>query len=359
MHLIKESFHDWNNRDKAIVYINGEVYEDATHAICLQRYYTDHEKNYKVYLGNRPDFEVFNDLSEMNGGQDVILAHRVDKADSIYFIYGLRNGKQMSNNEIKADLKKIYPDKKIYDDMEHDSDDNHEYDEDEQILKGIDRMNEFTTGDLGGAIKLFNYKINNDGQYTNGYATIDIFGEKYFSIRTVPIITIKGKQTNGKDAFSIDDAYSVLGQVEDMCETMINYLNQAGFIMYTDDIDINVNENYVVFLKTIESTKETIEIDVDTKMHLNLDLISRDSQVPFNDAGYETGKILDINDLPIIDNICKKVINFDEGYSDDSDYYDELDFDFVLDDLELEDDLAAFTEISESQIDALFTTVNA
>ena len=44
-------------------------------------------------------------------------------------------------------------------------------------------MNEFTTGDLGGAIKLFDYKITNDGQYTNGYATIDIFGEKYFSVK--------------------------------------------------------------------------------------------------------------------------------------------------------------------------------
>ena len=70
--LLKKAVHDWNNRDMAIVYVDGEVYEDATHAICLQRYYTDHGKDYKVYLGNRPQFETFKDLSEDNGGQDVI-----------------------------------------------------------------------------------------------------------------------------------------------------------------------------------------------------------------------------------------------------------------------------------------------
>ena len=35
--LFKKAAHDWNNRDMAIVYVDGEVYEDATHAICLQR----------------------------------------------------------------------------------------------------------------------------------------------------------------------------------------------------------------------------------------------------------------------------------------------------------------------------------
>ena len=31
--LIKKSKHDWDNRDLAIVYVNGEVYEDAIHGM--------------------------------------------------------------------------------------------------------------------------------------------------------------------------------------------------------------------------------------------------------------------------------------------------------------------------------------
>ena len=51
--LLKKAVHDWNNRDMAIIYVDGVVYEDANHAIYLQRYYTDHGEDYKVYLGSR------------------------------------------------------------------------------------------------------------------------------------------------------------------------------------------------------------------------------------------------------------------------------------------------------------------
>ena len=39
---MKQAAHDWNNRDMAIVYVDGEVYEDAIHGICLQRYLEEH-----------------------------------------------------------------------------------------------------------------------------------------------------------------------------------------------------------------------------------------------------------------------------------------------------------------------------
>ena len=329
--LFKKAAHDWNNRDMAIIYVDGEVYEDATHAICLQRYYTDHGEDYKVYLGSRPQFEVFKDLSKDNNGQDVILAHRVDKADAIYFIYGLNDGRQLSDSEIKSDLEKIYPDRKIYSDMEHDDSDNHGYDEREQINKGVDRMNKFKTGELGEAIELFNYTMTDNGFYTNGYAFIDIIGDKNFAVRTVPITTIKGKKTDGYDAFSVDDAYTVLGRVEEMCGILIDDLAEAGFTMINNDV--NIATDYIVFERKIESTGEIIKIDVDTKMYLDLDEISRDSQVPFNDANYKTGQVIDINDLPKIVEICNKVINFDNV--DNMDFDEELedfDFDFDFDD---------------------------
>ena len=334
--LFKKAAHDWNNRDMAIVYVDGEVYEDATHAICLQRYFTDHGEDFKVYLGSRPQFEIFKDLSKDNNGQDVILAHRVDNVDSIYFIYGLNDGRQLSDSEIKSDLEKIYPDRKIYSDMEHIEGDNHGYDEREQINKGVDRMNKFKSGELGEAIELFNYTMTDNGFYTNGYAFIDIIGDKNFAVRTVPITTIKGKKTDGYDAFSVDDAYTVLGRVEEMCGILIDDLAEAGFTMINNDV--NIAADYIVFERKIESTGEIIKIDVDTKMYLDLDEISRDSQVPFNDANYKTGQVIDINDLPKIVEICNKVINFDNVDSMDFDEeLEDFDFDFNFDD----DDLAS------------------
>ena len=329
--LLKKATHDWNNRDMAIVYVNGEVYEDATHAICLQRYFQDNDMNdYKVYLGSRPQFEFFKDLSEDNNGQDVILAHRVDKAGAIYFIYGLNDGRQLSDSEIKSDLEKIYPDYEIINDLAHDGN-NHGYDEREQINKGVDRMNKFRTGELGEAIELFNYTMTDNGFYTNGYAFIDIIGDKNFTVRTVPITTIKGKKTDGYDAFSVDDAYTVLGRVEEMCGILIDDLAEAGFTMINNDV--NIAADYIVFERKIESTGEIIKIDVDTKMYLDLDEISRDSQVPFNDANYKTGQVIDINDLPKIVEICNKVINFDNVDSMDFDEeLEDFDFDFDFDD---------------------------
>ena len=330
--LFKKAVHDWNNRDMAIVYVDGEVYEDATHAICLQRYFQDNDMaDYKVYLGSRPQFEVFKDLSKDNNGQDVILAHRVDRADAIYFIYGLNDGRQLSDSEIKSDLEKIYPDRKIYSDMEHDESDNHGYNEQEQISKGVDRMNKFKSGELGEAIELFNYTMTDNGFYTNGYAFIDIIGDKNFAVRTVPITTIKGKKTDGYDAFSVDDAYTVLGRVEEMCGILIDDLAEAGFTMINNDV--NIAADYIIFEREIESTREIIKIDVDTKMYLDLDEISRDSQVPFNDANYKTGQVIDINDLPKIVEICNKVINFDNVDSMDFDEeLEDFDFDFDFDD---------------------------
>ena len=329
--LFKKAAHDWNNRDMAIVYVDGEVYEDATHAICLQRYFQDNDMNdYKVYLGSRPQFEFFKDLSEDNNGQDVILAHRVDKAGAIYFIYGLNDGRQLSDSEIKSDLEKIYPDYEIINDLAHDGN-NHGYDEREQINKGVDRMNKFRTGELGEAIELFNYTMTDNGFYTNGYAFIDIIGDKNFAVRTVPITTIKGKKTDGYDAFNVDDAYTVLGRVEEMCGILIDDLAEAGFTMINNDV--NIAADYIVFERKIESTGEIIKIDVDTKMYLDLDEISRDSQVPFNDANYKTGQVIDINDLPKIVEICNKVINFDNVDSMDFDEeLEDFDFDFDFDD---------------------------
>ena len=120
-----------------------------------------------------------------------------------------------------------------------------------------------------------------------------------------------------------------------MCGILIDDLAEAGFTMINNDV--NIAADYIVFERKIESTGEIIKIDVDTKMYLDLDEISRDSQVPFNDANYKTGQVIDINDLPKIVEICNKVINFDNV--DSMDFNEELeDFDF---DFDFDDDLAS------------------
>ena len=131
--------------------------------------------------------------------------------------------------------------------------------------------------------------------------------------------------------FSVDDAYSVLGKVEEMCETLIDYLAKADFTMVSNDV--NIAADYIIFEREIKSTGEIIKIDVDTKMYLDLDEISRDSQVPFNDANYKTGQVIDINDLPKIAEICNKVINFENADSMEFDEeLEDFDFDFDFDD---------------------------
>ena len=71
--LFKIAEHDWNNRDLAIVYIDGEVYEDVTHAMCLQRYIKDNDIEEELESFQfRQDFEQLSEISGMNDSQDEI-----------------------------------------------------------------------------------------------------------------------------------------------------------------------------------------------------------------------------------------------------------------------------------------------
>ena len=157
--LLKKAAHDFNNRDMAIVYIDGEVYEDATHAICLQKYLNDTGQDNIKNFKDRPEVEIFSEISKEHGGQDVILAHRVDNAGSIYYIYGLDNGKEMGDNKIIYLLGDAYPDYEIINDLEHDEEeDNHGYDEEMQVEKGRERIDEFELGDLGESLERIGYE---------------------------------------------------------------------------------------------------------------------------------------------------------------------------------------------------------
>ena len=223
--LIKKAIHDMNNRDMAIVYINGEVYEDATHAMCLQEYIEDNNIEEELEsLQFRPDFEQFSEISKMNGGQDVILAHRVDNVDSVYFIYGVNDGKKMSDNEIIDILDKVYPDYKIINDFEHDNDDNHGYNEKEQVEKGKQRIEDYKNGNFIKYLTDAGYKKANDEMYYNGYCLMKIDNDD-------KTFTFKGMLQTDFDGF-VFDFYSVNDVISDMkkrFESIYNQLKQYGF----------------------------------------------------------------------------------------------------------------------------------
>ena len=231
--LIKVSEHDWDNRDLAIVYIGGKVYEDATHAMCLKRYMEDN--NIENYLGNqyRPDIRNFSEVSSLNDGQDVILAHRVDKVNSIYFIYGLRNGEQMSDDEIINDLKNVYPDFEIINDLDHDSDDKHGYDRNEQVSKSVKRMIDYSISNYKEVIEKNGLKINYDSNMIYNEYICFILNPDEDLIETNCIVNDvyeKGKR------FNIENIEEIINNVKSSCENVYNLLTKHNFVFSEEDL---------------------------------------------------------------------------------------------------------------------------
>lgn len=296
--LIKRSEHDWNNRDTAIVYINGEVYEDVTHAICLQEYIEDNDIEEELEsLQFRPDFQQFSEISEMNGGQDVILAHRVDKTDSIYFIYGLNDGKKMSNNEIVNILEKVYPGYKIINDLEHDNDDNHGYDEEEQVEKGKKRIEDYQNGNFIKYLNDAGYKKANDEMYYNNYCLIMIDNDD-------KTFTFKGMLQTDFDDF-IFEFYSVNDVVSNLrkrFESIYNQLEKCGF---------ELNESNLIDNETFSYSKMIGNGEIELlggEQQLMITFYGFDETILQNleKSGVEDDSYIDIQQLSTILEICDK-----------------------------------------------------
>lgn len=296
--LVKRAEHDMNNRDLAIVYVDGQIYEDATHALCLQEYVknNDIEEELKS-LQFRPDFEQFSEISEMNGGQDVILAHRVDNVDSIYFIYGLNDGEKMSDNEIVNILGKVYPGYKIIDDLEHDVNDNHGYDEEEQVEKGKKRIEDYQNGNFIKYLNDAGYKKANNEMYYNNYCLIKIDNdEKTF--------TFKGMLQTDFDDF-VFDFYSVNDVVSDVkkrFESIYNQLEKYGFELNESNLIDNETFSYSKMIGSGE-----IEL-LGGEQQLMITFYGFDNTILQNleKSGIEDDSYIDVQQLPTILEICEK-----------------------------------------------------
>ena len=223
--LIKKAVHDWNNRDFAILYVEEEVYEDASHAICLKRYMEDNEIDNNLGAQYRPEIEMFSEISKMHGGQDVILAHRVDNVDTIYYIYGLCEGKEISDNKIQYLLGEVYPEYKIVNDLEHDDNDNHGYDEESQADKSMRRTNEYIMNQHKNIIDKYDLAMDYDMNCAyNGYLGIYFYAES----NTFCISSLI-KKYNEDDAYELNDLDDIVEDVASDSKKAYETIEKLGY----------------------------------------------------------------------------------------------------------------------------------
>ena len=290
--LMKQAIHDWNNRDLAIVYIDGIVYEDATHAICLKKYLEENQIENDFGAQYRPDIEVFNEVSKLNDGQDVILAHRVDNTNEIYFIYGLKNGNNMSESEIKADLSEVYPDYEIINDLEHDDSDNHGYDEDEQVMKGYQRITDYSLGEVGESMKNKGFKLNYQYNiFYNEYCQFEFDIKKDRCCVYGVVNEVYDKYTK----FKLGEMEEVADEVLPSCKEAYDVIQSCGLVFEENELI-----NYIIFAysKQVGNGKVTLKAAGSNEFEFEFDGFSDTETNDFVELGVEEFEKFGIDELP-------------------------------------------------------------
>lgn len=273
--LIRKAAHDTHNRDAAILYINGQFYEDVTHAAAFQQYLKDNGiKNLKS-VKMRPDFEYFEEYSKENG-IDIVLGHLVAKEDAVFLIYGFEDGIPVQFDSISNNLKSKFEDRynlPVEDEMSHDEGDYNPYANDlTDIKKKTDkRVHELEVEQRSDFYKqlesLGYYYKEKDGYYTNEYINLRIDDDGY---TVVDINYIGGAQemTNVEDLF--EDLQTEL-EMEDIeyfqsLNAIFESLNALTFKITIGNVVLQCATNRNGYNYTLKS--ET-NLDVDTS---NIDI---------------------------------------------------------------------------------------
>lgn len=273
--LIRKAGHDIHNRDTAILYIDGQFYEDVTHAAAFQQYLKDNgEKNLKS-VKMRPDFEYFEEYSKENN-VDIVLGHLVKKEDAIFLIYGFEDGIPVQFDSISNDLKSKFEDRynlPVEDEMNHEEDNYNPYTNDlTDIQKKTDkRVHELEVeqrSDFYNQLESLGYHYKEqDGYYTNECINLRIDDDGYTA---VDINYIGGEQleTNVEDLF--EDLQTEL-EMEDIeyfqsLNAMFESLNALTFRITIGKVVLQCSTNANGYNYTLKS--ET-NLDVDTS---NIDI---------------------------------------------------------------------------------------
>lgn len=273
--LIRKAGHDIHNRDTAILYIDGQFYEDVTHAAAFQQYLKDNgEKNLKS-VKMRPDFEYFEEYSKENN-VDIVLGHLVKKEDAVFLIYGFEDGIPVQFDSISNDLKSKFEDRynlPVEDEMNHEEDDYNPYTNDlTDIQKKTDkRVHELEVeqrSDFYNQLESLGYHYKEqDGYYTNECINLRIDDDGYTA---VDINYIGGEQleTNVEDLF--EDLQTEL-EMEDIeyfqsLNAMFESLNALTFKITIGNVILQCSTNANGYNYTLKS--ET-NLNVDTS---NIDI---------------------------------------------------------------------------------------
>lgn len=287
--LVKRAEHDWNNRDVAVLYVEEKVYEDATHAICLQRYMEDNEIDNDLNAKDRPEMEMFSEISKMHGGQDVILAHRVDNADTIYYIYGLCDGKEISDNKIQYLLGEVYPEYRIINDLEHDEDDDHGYDEEEQTSKSMRRTNEYVMNHYKNILNKYNLTIDYDESCAyNGYLKIHFYADaNAFCISSLV------SKYNSNEAFDLKELGNIVQDVGPDSKKVYENIEQLGYKF--DENKVLFGDEFV-YSKTVPAGKYTLKAS-DQGLAFEFDNFSNATLKELHDKGVYEDELFYVNEL--------------------------------------------------------------
>ena len=268
--LIRKAGHDIHNRDTAILYIDGQFYEDVTHAAAFQQYLKDNgEKNLKS-VKMRPDFEYFEEYSKENN-VDIVLGHLVKKEDAVFLIYGFEDGIPVEFNSISNNIKSKFEDKyglPVEDEMNHEEDDYNPYANDlTDIQKKTDkRVHELEVEQRSDFYKQleslgYHYK-EQDGYYTNEYINLRIDDDGYTA---VDINYIGGEQleTNVEDLF--DDLQTEL-EMEDIeyfqsLNAMFESLNALTFRITIGKVILQCSTNANGYNYSLKS-ETNLDVDI-------------------------------------------------------------------------------------------------
>lgn len=297
--LVKHAEHDWNNRDVAVLYVEEKVYEDATHAICLQRYMEDNEIDNDLNAKDRPEMEMFSEISKMHGGQDVILAHRVDNADTIYYIYGLCDGKEISDNKIQYLLGEVYPEYRIVNDLEHDDDDDHGYDEEEQTSKSIRRTNEYVINHYKNILNKYNLTIDYDESCAyNGYLKIHFYADaNAFCISSLV------SKYNSDEAFDLKELDNIVQDVGPDSKKAYETIEQLGYKF--DENKVLFGDEFV-YSKIVPAGKCTLKAS-DQGLAFEFNNFSNAALKELHDKGVYENEPFYVNELEEKTNIIESL----------------------------------------------------
>lgn len=185
--LIRKAEHDIVNRDLALLLINGKIYEDTTHAACLQDFFKENglENEYPSDFLTRPDFEQFEELSTEY--KEIVLAHLVKNEDGVFILYGFINGSLVEYEGIPENIKQMFADQynlTVYNDLEHENNSENTYNEEENFKNARNRAQQLSGGEeIEGELKNLGFEMIN-GFYSNGYINLIVDG-KYIKVISV------------------------------------------------------------------------------------------------------------------------------------------------------------------------------